>query len=188
MRRWLGAGSALVVIAAAIAVVQVLPWPSPAVPPDYPPFVMTIEEWDSVRMTYPDGRTIDGTSLYRLEYHRRDDWTLTLVSDELGAMAPGQGNGCRNGAYGSIDVGGTFRATSRDPALCNGVPRWVHSGMVCCYSWTRQVANGLVTYTSPGERVVFDMQTRLPLIYEAGPVGGAVGHRTLYRMDRWLTE
>ena len=188
MRQWLGAVSALVAIAAAIGVVQVLPWPSHGLAPDFRAFVMTIDEWDSARVTYPDGRTTGGTSVYRLEYHRGDEWTLTLVSDELGAMAPGQGNACRDGAYGSIDPAGAFRETSRDPGSCNGVPRWVHSGMACCYSWPKTVANGLVTYASPGERVVFDMETRLPLVYEAGPVDGAIGHRTTFHWERWLAD
>ena len=186
MTRWLAALSALGVIGVAIAVVQLLPWPSLAGPPDFRPFVMTIEEWDSVRMRYSDGRTAGGTSIYRLEYQRRDLWTLTLVSDDTGAMAAGQGNACRNGAYGSIGPDSTFRVTSSDPGLCNGVPRWVHPGMACCYSWSRAVADGLGTYTSPGERVVFNLQTGLPLVYEAGPVGGAIGHRTVYRWERWL--
>ena len=187
VRRWLGALSALGVIGVAIAVVKLLPWPSAAGRPDFRPFVMTIEEWDSARTRYPDGRTTGGTSIYRLEYQRRDLWTLTLVSDDTGAMALGQGNACRNGAYGQVSPDGTFRVTSSDPDMCNGVPRWVRPGMACCYSWSRSVGDGLVTYTSPGERVVFDLQTGLPHIYEAGPVGGAaVGHRTVYRWERWL--
>lgn len=153
---------------------------------DFAPFVMTIEEWDAVRMSHPDGRTIEGTSVYRLEYHRRDHWTLTLVSDELGAMATGQGNACRDGAYGHIDLHGTFRVTSTDPDFCNGVPRWIHPGMAQNLSWEREVNDGLVTYTSPGERVVFDLETGLPLLYETGPVGGAIGHRSVYRVERWL--
>jgi hypothetical protein len=183
-----GALSALVAIAAAIGTVQVLPWPSQVLAGDFQPFLMTIQEWDSARVTYPDGRTVDGTSVYRLEYRRSNEWVLTLVRDELGALAAGQGNACRDGAYGSIDPVGTFRETSRDPGFCNGVPRWVHSAMACCYSWPRTVADGLVTYTSPGERVVFDLRTRLPLVYEAGPVGGAPVHRTTYRWERWLAE
>lgn len=157
--------------------------------PDFRPFVMSIEEWSSSRMSYPDGRTVGGTAVYRLEYHRRDHWTLTLISDDLGAWAPGQGKACRNGTYGSIDVDGAFRAESRDPGLCNGVQRWIHYGMACCYPWKKEIADGVVTYTDPGERVVFDLATGLPLLYEAGSLsGGAAKQRTVYRLERWLPE
>lgn len=198
-RLWISALAPIVVIAAGVAAAQlrVLPWISPAAQPDFPPFVMSIEEWDKTRVTYQDGVTLGGTSVYRLEYDRRDNWKLTLVSDELervspgrpviGAMAPGQGNACRDGAYGAISTDGTFRVTSNEAGMCNGVPRWVRPGMACCYSWDRSVANGVITYTSPGERITFNEQTRLPLVYEAGPVNGPVGHRTTYRLERWLS-
>lgn len=54
MRRWIGAVAALVAVAVGIAAVQlnVLPWPPPATQPDFRPFVMTIEEWSSARMSY----------------------------------------------------------------------------------------------------------------------------------------
>lgn len=179
---------ALTAVTVGIAAVQlkVLPWPTPTTESDFRPFVMRVEEWEAVRTSYPDGRTVGGTAVYRLAYQRRDHWTLTLVSDELGAMRVGQGNACRGGTYGSIDVDGAFRATSTDPGFRNGVARWVRPGMACCYSWEKEVANGRVTYTSPGERVVFDIETGLPVLYEAGPVDGAVGHRTIYRVERWL--
>ena len=119
-------------------------------PPDFHPFVMTIEEWSSSRMSFPDGRTVGGTAVYRLEYHRRDHWTLTLVSDDLGAPVPGEGKACRNGTYGSIGADGAFRAESRDPGFCNGVSRWIHPGIACCYPWKKEIADGLVTYTDPG--------------------------------------
>ncbi|HEX4744713.1 MAG TPA: hypothetical protein VFW12_08600, partial [Candidatus Limnocylindria bacterium] len=156
--------------------------------PDFRPFVMTIEVWDAVRMSYPDGRTVGGATVQRLAYQRRDEWTLTVASDDLGSMTPGAGVACRDGTFGSIDVDGAFHATSTDPGLCNGVARWVRPGMACCYRWEKEVANGRVTYTSPGERVVFDLETGLPVLYEAGPAGGAIGHRTVYRVERWLKD
>ena len=183
--RWSGALFTLAAIGTAIALVQLLPWPTPAVR-DFPPFLMTIEEWDAVRIGYSDGRTIGGTAVYRLEYHRRDHWNLSLVSDDLGSMAPGQGNACRDGAYGQLDPAGTFRVTSTDPAFCNGVGRWVHYGIAWRYPWKRESANGRIAYTDPGERVDFDIESGLPLLYETGPVEGAVAHRTVYRVDRWL--
>lgn len=173
-------------VAALAAVARLGPW---AVrPPDFRPFVMTIEQWDAARRSFPDGRTVGGTSVWRLEYHRRDHWTLTLVSDELGMMAPGHGQACRDGTYGTVEADGTFRPTSRDPAMCNGVHRWIHPGLACCYPWRREEADGRITYTDPGERVVFDAATGVPLLYEAGPVAGAVGQRIVYRVERWLDE
>lgn len=147
---------------------------------------MTIEEWDAVRISYADGRTIGGTAIYRLEYHRRDHWTLTLVSDELGAMAPGHGNACRDGTYGSVSADGMFQARSTDPGHCNGVSRWVRPGMACCYRWKKEIVSGRVTYYETGERVVFDLKTGLPVLYEAGPAEGGVSSRTVYRVERWL--
>lgn len=157
-------------------------------PPDFRPFVMSIEEWSSSRSNYPDGRTVGGTAVYRLEYHRRDHWTLTLVSDDLGAGTPGEGSACRNGTSGSVGADGAFRGVSSDRDMCNGIARWIRPGMACCYPWKKEIADGLVTYTDPGERVVFDLGTGLPVLYEAGKIGGAVGQRTVYRLERWLAE
>ena len=180
MRRWTPAAASLAVLALAIAAVQ---WLAPLVRPDFPPFVMTIEQWDNYR-AYKDGQTIQGTAVYRLEYQRRDDWTLTLLTDEVVPQERGQGMACRRGTYGSIDAGGAFTALSRDSGLCNGVGRWIHYGIAWSYPWKREVAGGLVTYTDPGERVVFDLATGLPLLYEAGLTTGAVGHREVFRVER----
>jgi len=191
MRRWIPAAViALVAVTVGIAALQlkVLPLPTSATPSDLRPFVMTIEEWAAARMSYSDGRTVGGTAVYRLEYQRRDHWTLTLVSDDLGALPPGEGKACRNGTYGSIGADGAFRPESSDPGLCNGVRRWIHPGLACCYPWKKEIADGRVTYTDPGERVVFDLGTGLPLLYEAGPVGGVVGQRTRYHLERWVSQ
>jgi hypothetical protein len=188
MKRWAGALSALGVIAFAIAVVQVLARLTPSVRPDFPAFVMTIEEWNSVRLAYADGRTFGGTAVYRLEYHRRDDWTWTLVSDDGMALEPGQGSACRDGTYGHLDARGAFTATSTDPAMCNGVGRWIHYGIASWYPWKKEVANGLVTLTDPGERVVFDLATGLPVLYEAGSTTGGIGYRMTFRTDRVATS
>ena len=181
MRRWTAALSTLAVLGLAIAVVQLV---SPRLRPDFPAFVMTIEQWDRVRVAYSDGRTVGGTSVYRVDYHRRDDWTWTLVRDEVASLEPGQGVACRNGTYGQLDAAGTFTATSTDPAMCNGVGRWIHYGIASSFPWKREVADGLVTYTDPGERVVFDFATGLPLLYEAGLTTGSVGHREVFRVER----
>lgn len=96
-------------------------------------------------MSFPDGRTVGGTAVYRLEYLRRDHWTLILVSDDLGTPALGEGKACRNGTYGSISANGAFRGGSSDQGFCNGVSRWIHPGIACCYRWKKEIATGLVT-------------------------------------------
>jgi hypothetical protein len=183
-RRWAGVLSTLAVLGLAIAVVQIV---APRLRPDFPAFVMTIEQWDKVRVAYSDGRTIGGTSVYRVEYHRRDDWTWTLLTDEVAPQDPGgHGYACRNGTYGFIDARGVFNATSTDSDNCNGVGRWIHYGIASSLSsaWTKEVADGHVTYTLTGERIVFDLATGLPLLYEAGLTTGSVGHREVFRVER----
>ena len=180
LRDWAGALAALVTVALAIGLVETL-WPRP----DFRPFLMTIEYRSSQRIGYSDGRVVGGTTVYRLEYHRYDEWTLTVVSDDLGVI-PGQGNACRDGTYGHIDIHGVYQETSRDPAMCNGVSRWVHYGIAWSYPGERHEADDRIEYTDPGERVVFDARTGLPLLYEAGPVGGSVVERDVYRLERWL--
>lgn len=187
MRRWRGAATALVAATLAIATVE-LAWPAR---PDFPPFVMTIEDWNSQRVGLSDGRRLAGTYVHRLEYRRRDDWSLTLVFDEIPGYSkaddPYDNTTCRNGVYGHVDRGGVFHERSRDPGFCNGVGRWIHYGIAWRYPWRREVAGDTIVYTDPGERVVFDARTGLPLLYEAGPVDGPVGERTKFRLDRWGT-
>jgi hypothetical protein len=182
--RWTAGLSTLAVLGLVITAVQLL---GPLFRPDFPPFVMSIEQWDKVRVGYSDGRTIGGTSVWRLDYHRRDDWTWTLVSDEVAPQDPGgHGSACRNGSYGYVEAGGNFTPTSTDPAMCNGVGRWIHYGVASSLPspWKKEVADRTVTYTLTGERVVFDLTTGLPLLYEAGPTTGPVGHRDVFRVER----
>jgi hypothetical protein len=183
VRRWTAALSTLVVLALAIAAVELLP---PLFRPDFPAFVMTIEQWDKVRLSYSDGRTIGGISVYRVDYHRRDDWTWTLVKDEVAPQEPGQGVACRSGTYGQLDSRGGFAATELHSDNCNGVGRWIHYGIASSLPapWTKEVADARVTYTLTGERVVFDLATGLPLLYEAGLTTGQVGHREVFRIER----
>lgn len=178
MGRWAGGITAVLVLAATIALAQL--WPEP----DFAPFVMTIEEWSSARIGYADGRSVAGTSVYRLEYRSRGDWSLTLISDDLGQQALGEGPACRGGVRGQIRADGTFVAQSTDPALCNGVGRWIHYGVAWSYRWKREIDGRRITYTDPGERVVFDRFTGLPLLYEAGLTRGQVGQRSVFRVDR----
>jgi hypothetical protein len=145
---------------------------------------MTIEQWDSDR-GYRDGRTIEGTAIYRIEYLSRDNWTWTLVTDEVAPQDPGgHGYACRDGTYGYIDAPGNFTATSTNSDNCNGVGRWIHYGIAWSFPWKKEVADGRITYTDPGERVVFDQATGLPLLYEAGLTTGSVQHREAFRVER----
>ena len=91
-----------------------------------------------------------GAAVYRIEYHRRDDWTWTLVTDEVSPQDPGgHGVACRNGTYGYVDAPGNFNATETHSDNCNGVGRWVHYGIATSLPspWTKEVADGRVTYT-----------------------------------------
>jgi hypothetical protein len=188
MWRWVPGLSALVATAAAVVLVELAPWP-PVSRGDFAPFVMTIEEWNADRGRTADGRSIEGTYVYRVGYHDRANWTRTLIADNApGAqivLVPQQGNGCRNGVYGQIDVSGTFHATSADPLMCTSLDRWIHYGLAWSYLWKREICDGTITYTDPGERVMFDATTGLPLLYEAGLTTGAAKYRVTYRLDSW---
>ena len=179
--RWRGALAAIVAIAVGVVAVQALPWPRR----DFPPFVMTIETWDDVRVRHADGTHVGGTSVWRLEYRRRDDWRVTLVSDSLSQMEQGYGQECAGGTYRHFDVRGKLSGVTNEPGMCNGVARWIHYGMAWHYPWDREVTGDRVIYTDPGERVAFDLTTGLPLLYEAGRIDGAIGHRTVFRLERW---
>ena len=185
--QWVGALATIAVIAAVVALVQLAPRVATAFRPDFPPFVMTIEEWNSVRVRYSDGRAVSGTYVYRLEYRSRDDWSLILVSDDLApvAVAP-EGYGCRHGTYGQFNTHGDFTGSNTEVGMCNGVGRWIHYGIATAYPWTKEVRDGMVIYTDPGERVVFDSATGLPELYEAGLTTGAARYRMVFRIDRWL--
>ena len=188
MRRWAGAISAAVTLATIILITQVLPWRTSALG-DFPPFVMTIEEWNADRGRTVDGATITGTYVYRVEYHDRSNWTRSLTAD-IAPGAPtrlilGQGNACRAGTYGQVDIHGVFHATSTDPLMCTSLDRWIHYGIAWSYPWAKQVGDGTITYTDPGERVVFDPSTGLPLVYEAGLTTGNATYRVTYRVESW---
>jgi len=186
MQRWRGVFATVVALAAAYVAVEFAPWPLSA-SGDFRPFVMTIEEWNADRGRTADGRTITGTYVYRVEYRDRSNWTRTLVADSaLGAptvLIPGQGSACRNGAYGHIDINGVFQANSTDPLMCTSLDRWIHYGIAWSFPWKKEVGNGTITYTDPGERVVFDANSGLPLVYEAGLTTGAVRYRVTYHVE-----
>jgi hypothetical protein len=173
--RFRGALSALLASGVAIIALQLLPWPG-----DFAPFVMTITEYDTNRVGFSDGRTLAGTAVYRLEYRDHNNWTYTLISDDVpgyGFVAsPGQGYACRGGEYGTFDAQAAFRITSREPHVCYAIGRWIGYGIAWAVPWEKVTSNGIVTYTSYGERVCFDLKTGLPIQYEAGTNPGAVGH------------
>jgi hypothetical protein len=167
--------------------VQLLPWSVPS-RGDFAPFVMTITSWSSERVGgFSDGRpSLPGTSVYRLEYRSREDWTLTLVSDEIGG-SPGvrtpDAYACRHGLYGHLDASGGFHM-STDPYPCPGAGRWIGYGMASAVPWEKTVSDGVVTYTDTGERVSFDLKTGLPIVYEAGlSAGGAPKERTRFVVE-----
>lgn len=45
---------------------------------------------------------------------------------------------------------------------------------------------GQVTYTDPGERIVFDLRTGLPVVYEAGLTTGPAKVRETYLLERFF--
>ena len=189
MRRWTPGVLTVGVIALATLVVQQVPW-SPAAPRgDFAPFVMTITSWSSARAGgFSDGRPdLPGTSVSRLEYRSRENWTLTLVSDEIGG-GPGvrtpDAYACRRGLYGHLDPSGEFHV-SRHPTPCPGPGRWIGYGTASSVPWEKSVTDGIVTYTNTGERVSFDLTTDLPILYEAGmSAGGAAKARITFVVEQ----
>lgn len=158
---------------------------------DFPPFVMTIEDWREVRIAYADGRTLGGTSVARLQYESRRNWTMTKVSDEVPNTGPPVPDvfACRGGRYGHVDQNGDFVAGGRSAseAVCPAPDRWIRYGIAENYHWAKELADGFVTYTDPGERVVFELRTGLPIVYEAGQSSGVVKHRRTYRVE-WIAS
>jgi hypothetical protein len=73
--------------------------------------------------------------------------------------------------------------------LCNGVGRWIHHGVAWTYGWWSRHDGPLpaqVTYEASGERVIFDLQTGLPVRYEAGLTRGATPLATTdYTVERY---
>lgn len=157
---------------------------------DFPPFVMTIAYWDEVQIRYADGRTAGGTQISRLEYLSRSDWTITHLTNEVPAgPVPPDSYACRGARYGHLAQNGVFTAGGRTGSerICPAPDRWISHGVAEHWHWAKEVADGSVTYTDPGERVVFDLRTGLPTLYEAGTRLGGVKHRRTYRLD-WIAS
>lgn len=157
---------------------------------DFRPFLMTIEQWDAEAGSTSDGRKLPRTEVYRLEYWDRRNWTLTRVDDPEDVDRFVEGRRCRAGQYSWYDPQLGWRWGSSDPADCNGVGRWIHWGIAWHYRWARidGPLPGQVTYEDPGERVVFDVRTGLPLLYEAGLTRGPARARDIYRLERYLAD
>ena len=191
MRRWIPGLAAVGVIALAVLAVQLLPWP-PSPRGDFAPFEMTITYWSAARAgPFSDGRTLSGTSVSHLQYKSRENWTITLVSDEVGGslgMQTPDAYACRNGVYGHMDLSGAFHI-SRDPYPCPGASRWIGYGTANAVgwpsSWDKHTADSVVTYSSAGERVSFDLISGLPILYEAGlRPDGTAQSRVMFHVDQ----
>jgi hypothetical protein len=183
MRRFRGALVALVACAFAIISLQVLPWPG-----DFAPFVMTITGWSSARVGFSDGRTLPGTSVSRLDYRDRDNWTITLVSDDIvgwsGAQTP-DAHACWRGVYGHVDLSSGALNSGQWTGPCPAPNRWIGYGIAWAVPWDKTISKGVITYTSTGERVAFDMRTGMPLEYEAGISPFANGHTLMtYKVEQ----
>lgn len=190
VRRWTPGLSALGLIALAMLVVQLVPWSPASSRGDFVPFAMTITGWSSARAGgFSDGRpTLSGTSVYRLEYNSRENWTITLVSDEIGGrpgvQMPDEAYACQRGLYGRVDLSGGFHL-SNNPTPCPGASRWIAYGMAWSVPWDKTVTDGIVTYTNSGERVSFDLNSGLPILYEAGlSASGPAKERITYVMEQ----
>jgi len=181
MRPWLGP------LALGLAVMVVASVGDVAGARDFRAFVMTIEYWNAEAIGLSDGTRLPRTDVYTLEYWNRRNWTMTRIDDPDRRDRFVEGRRCRAGQYYYYDQGG-WQWSSDDPGFCNGVGRWIHWGIAWSYQWVREAGPepGQVTYTDPGERVVFDLRTGLPLVYEAGLTTGAVKERESYRLERFL--
>jgi hypothetical protein len=167
----------------AIVALQVLPWPG-----DFAPFVMTITGWSSARVRLSDGRQLPGTSVSRLEYRNRDNWTITLVSDDIpgwgGTQTP-DAYACRSGVYGHIDPSSGVLNSGRWTGPCPAPSRWIGYGIAWGIPWARTAADGVITYTSVGERVSFNVKTGLPIEYETGTSPFTNGHTLIsFRVEQ----
>ena len=173
--RFRGALAALLFAVGAIVAVQWL-WPHR----DLAAFVMTITRVDSQRVGLSDGSRLGGTSVERLEYRDRNNWSIVLISDVIPGWitaAPGQGAACRDGAYGHISTDGSFTVTDRPAGGCHYAPdRWVGYGIATGMPWAKTISGNVITYEDFGERVSFDVRTGLPIKYEAGLSPNATGH------------
>ena len=139
---------------------------------DFPPFVMLIEDWNARAMGTANGLYFEGRWASRLVYRDHANWTLEVVATSGSAQGLGSTFRCENGWYSTYEaVTGQRPPPIFEPGLCNGVGRWIHYGAAWSHGWWARhdgPLSGQVTYEDPGERVVFDLRTGLPVRYEAG--------------------
>jgi hypothetical protein len=157
---------------------------------DFRPFEMTIEIWSAEAGSRPDGTKVSRTEVYRVEYHDRRNWKMTRIEDPARPDLVVEGRVCINGRWHHYQPGTGWVFLSDDPSYCNGIGRWIHWGLAWSYPWVRTPGPEphQVTLTDPGERIVFDLRTGLPVVYEAGRIDGEVGYRETYRLERHLDE
>lgn len=156
---------------------------------DFPPFEMTIEFWLREAVSYPDGRTEPRTDTYRVIYWDRRNWTFTRIDFPKDPERYIEGRMCRAGKWHWYDARSGWQLGDDDPAMCNGVTRWLAYGIAWWHPWQRTPGpeRHQVTLTDPGERVIYNLRTGLPLLYEAtSRRTGEVGSRETYRLDRFL--
>ena len=157
---------------------------------DFPPFVMTFEAWSPQRMSFSDGRPpVAGTERYRLDYRAGGDWDLVLFADSVVPARNGTRTECRGDTSTTWDAEKRYSRVSTDPGTCRVVNRWIGHGLATGVPWAKTAgpARGQVTYRNGSERVVYDIVTGLPLLYEAGD---PVGARQIYWLgpDRGLPD
>ncbi len=177
MNRFRGGLAALLMSVGTIVAAPVF-WPRP----DLAPFVMTITAFNTQRVGFSDGRTLAGTSVYRIDYHDSQNWTWTLISDDVpgwGGTQTHDTHACRKGVYGHIDPSTGVLVGGQWMGPCPGANRWIGYGIASGLPWEKTITGNVVTYTSYGERVSFDLRTGLPLEYEAGLNPGAFGHEII---------
>jgi hypothetical protein len=163
-RHWLPAFLTLALLGAGVALVQRLP------PSDFRPFTLAIE----VYQLEPGGSSMVLAWQAELRYESHSSWQLHNPSDEYIYA-------CRDGIYGHYERSGAFVVTTPEYAYpCPGPTRWIGYGIAWAMPWDRAMEDDRITYTNGGERVVFDRNTGLPLLYEAGGQGAAAKERRVY--------
>jgi hypothetical protein len=166
IRQWFPAVVTFALFGAAVALVQRLPLS------DFRPFTMTIEMYQLL----PEGSSAVLSGRVELRYQNRANWQIHNANDEYIYA-------CEDGMYGHFERSGAFVITSPGYAYpCPAPARWIGYGIAWALPWDKTIEADHISYTNTGERVVFDRNTCLPLLYEVGPIGGAAVQRTVYTL------
>ena len=171
VRSWLPGLATAVVLLAALAFAQLLP----RISGDFDPFTMKIEVYNTPYGAAQGVLALTGTD--ELHYTDHSNWTVQTVGDAYVYA-------CRDGLYGHFDEAGVFHSGSiKDAFPCPAPGRWIAYGWARSVPWDKTVSGQTVTYQSEGERVVFDLTTGLPVLYEAGASTGALpAERIVYTL------